>query len=65
MKEEPLKCELLEIFVQNQAYQRGHSAGEEEIDAIADDLRFALRTVDQHISDLEYILTKWHSYGNR
>lgn len=53
MKEEPLKCKLLEDFAQSQAYQRGHSAGEEEVEAIADGLRYDLRAIDQHIKRLE------------
>ena len=53
MKELPLKCVLLERFVTSQAYERGHSAGQEEVDALANGLRYDLREVDELIARLE------------
>jgi hypothetical protein len=51
--EVPLKNSMLESFVSVESYDRGHSGGQEEVDNIANGLRYDLRAVDNYIADLE------------
>lgn len=52
-RQEPLKNSMLESFVSIESYDRGHSAGQEEVNNIADGLRYDLRAVDAYITSLE------------
>lgn len=48
-----IKNEKLRNFITHNAYERGHSAGEEEVNMIAHGLAYDLRELDEYITYLE------------
>ena len=52
-RDPPLRNPLLESFASYNAYERGHSAGEDEVNGIYNGLRYDLMDADAYITELE------------
>ena len=50
-----IKNETLRAFVSYNAWERGHSAGEDEVAMIAEGLAYDLKKVDDYITHLEQL----------
>jgi hypothetical protein len=58
-----LKNELLKNYISMVSYDRGHSAGEQEVESIANEMAYDLQKVDDYITGLEQQCFRFHCAG--